>query len=57
MEENDFEKFEKRLNTLDDEIRILALQYAAEIFAEEELTREEALEKGITKAELEKRDL
>ena len=53
----DFEKFEKRLNSLDDDIRPRALQYASEFFADHDISREEALEKGISKAELEKRDL
>ena len=56
-DQKDFEKFEKRLNSLNEDIRSRALEYAAEIFAEEEITREEALEKAISKAELEKRNL
>ncbi len=53
----DFEKYKKRLNSLDDDIRSRALQYASEFYADHDLSREEALEKGISKAELKKRDL
>lgn len=56
-EKEDFDEFQKRLNVLDEDIRSSALEYAAEIFAKENCTREEALEKGITKAEMEKRNL
>lgn len=54
---DDFKKYEKRLNSLDEKIRNLALEYASEYFATEALSREEALEKGISRAEMEKRDL
>lgn len=53
----DFEKYEKRLTSVDAGIRSLALEYAAAFYAQGNITREEALEKGISKAELEKRDL
>lgn len=56
-EKEDFRKFQKRLNVLDEDIRASALEYAAAIFAEEKCTREEALEKGISKAEMDKRNL
>lgn len=55
-EKGNFEKFERRLGLVDEELRASALEYAAEIFAEEECTREEALKKGLSKAELDKRN-
>jgi hypothetical protein len=56
-EKDDFEEFEKRLNVLDEDIRANALEYAAEIFVKEKCTREEALERGIAKAEMDKINL
>ena len=53
----DFSGFEQRLTTLDDEVRTAALRYASEYFADNECSREEALEKGIAKAEMKKRKL
>ena len=53
----EFNQFKKRLNTLDEDIRSLALEYAAEFFSEGKTSREEALEQGISRAELEKRRL
>lgn len=53
----DFGEFEKRLSALDEDVRTVALQHAAEYYAENECTREEALEKGIAKAEIEKRKI
>ncbi|WP_324719355.1 hypothetical protein [Salinimicrobium sp. HB62] len=58
MEENrEFEEFQERLNVLDAGIRARALELASEIYAGEKCTREEALEKGITQAELENRNI
>ena len=51
----DFERFERRLGMLDKDVRCTALEYASQIFAQQEVSREEALEKGISRAELEKR--
>ncbi|UZH55477.1 hypothetical protein JRG66_00835 [Salinimicrobium tongyeongense] len=56
-EKEDFDGFQKHLNVLDEDIRARALEYAAEIFAKENCTREEALERGIAKAEMDKRNL
>lgn len=53
----DFREFEKRLSALDNDVRDLALQRASEYFAENKCSREEALEKGIAKAEMEKRKI
>ncbi|WP_169578590.1 hypothetical protein [Salinimicrobium terrae] len=53
----DFEKFEERLNSLDEDIRSSALEYASQLFSKKNISREEALEKGISRAELEKRNL
>lgn len=56
-EYKNFDEFQKRLNALDEDIRARALEFASEIFAHEDLSRYEALEKGISKAEMEKRNL
>lgn len=53
----DFGEFEKRLSALDEKVRSVALKYAAQYFAENKCSREEALEKGIAKAEMEKRKI
>ena len=53
----DFDRFKKRLNALDEDIRSSALEYASQLFSKKNISREEALEKGISRAELEKRDL
>lgn len=53
----EFDQFKKRLNSLSEDIRPRALEYAAEIYAKHKTSREEALEQGISKAELEKRRL
>lgn len=55
--EEQFNSFRKRLAGLDDEVRMLALEYASEIFQSNDCSKEEALEKGIARAEMEKRDL
>jgi len=55
MEE--FNSFEKRLAGMDEEIRMLALEYASEIYQDNDCSKEEALEKAIVKAEMKKRDL
>ena len=53
----DFSEFEKRLSALDEDVRTVALKHAAQYFAENKCSREEALEKGISKAEMEKRNI
>ena len=52
-----FQQFAQRLDVLDESVRETALQYAEEFYEEGEGSREEALERGIAKAELEKRKL
>ncbi len=52
-----FEDYKQRLNILDGDIRKTALNYAAEIYFKNNCSKEEALEKGITRAELEERNL
>ena len=55
MEE--FNNFRQRLAGLDDEIRMRVLEYASEIYHTKDCSKEEALEKAIVKAEMEKREL
>ena len=57
MTMEEFKNFEKRLASLEDGVRILALEYASEIYHDHDCSREEALEKAIAKAEMEKREL
>ncbi|MBF9252227.1 cation transporter [Pontibacter sp. 172403-2] len=52
-----FEDHQQRLNVLDEHVRKLAIQHAEEFYQEERCTKEEALERGITKAEMELRNL
>jgi cobalt-zinc-cadmium efflux system protein len=52
-----FRGFDQRLDILDESVRVAALQYAQEFYEEGQGSREEALERGIAKAELEKRKL
>ncbi|MGB7786452.1 MAG: hypothetical protein WBL27_10150 [Salinimicrobium sp.] len=55
--EEQFKEFRKRLAGLDEEVRILALEYASEIYQKDDCSKEEALEKAISRAEMKKRDL
>lgn len=52
-----FIPFQKRLNVLEETVRQRALEYARQFYLHNRSTAEEALEKGITKAELEIRKL
>ena len=52
-----FKGYQQRLNLLDEDIRIQAQEYAEEFYRNEKCSKEQALERGITKAELEKRNL
>jgi cobalt-zinc-cadmium efflux system protein len=52
-----FEDHQQRLNVLDEQARSLAIKYAEELYSEEKCPKEEALERGITKAEMELRNL
>lgn len=55
--EEEFGAFKDRLRDLDEEIRERALAYARDFYGSGKMTREVALEKGITRAEIDKRDL
>ncbi len=55
--EEEFGKFKGRLRGLDEEIRERALTYARDFYRSGKMTKEVALEKGITRAEIEKRDI
>lgn len=55
--EEDFSAFKDRLRDLDKEIRERALTYARDFYDSGKMTREMALEKGITRAQIENRDL
>lgn len=52
-----FKEFHQRLNVLHEEVREAALNYAVSFYQYRNCTKEEALEMGIAKAELEKRNL
>ena len=52
-----FQAYGQRLDILDEAVRAAALQYAEEFYEKGEGSREEALERGIAKAELERREL
>ncbi|MCX2838431.1 hypothetical protein HC174_12180 [Salinimicrobium sp. CDJ15-81-2] len=52
-----FEEFHQRLSVLDEEVREAVLNYAVSFYQDRNCTKEEALEMGIAKAELEKRNL
>lgn len=57
MEMNFSERFKERLSVLKEPIRNPVVQYAEAIFSQGNCSPEEALERGIAKAELEKRNL
>ena len=52
-----FDDSRQRLQVLDEEIRKAAVKYAEEFYCNGKCSKEEALERGIVKAELEKRNL
>ena len=52
-----FDDSRQRLEVLDEEIRRAAVKYAEEFYRNEKCSKEQALERGIAKAELEKRNL
>ena len=52
-----FQDHKKRLNVLEEPVRKSAIKYAEIFFKENNITIEEALEKGIAKAEMEQRNL
>ena len=57
MSEEKFIQYKDRLNVLDEDVRKAALKYAEEFLKEENSSKEEAIEKAIAKAEMEKRNL
>ncbi|WP_114781533.1 cation diffusion facilitator family transporter [Botryobacter ruber] len=54
---NLFKEYQDRLQVLDEKARDLALQFAEEFYHDQHGTKAEALERGITKAEMELRNL
>ncbi|MDX5423017.1 MAG: cation diffusion facilitator family transporter [Hymenobacteraceae bacterium] len=52
-----FKAHQQRLNVLDEQTRSIALQYAEALYSGEKHSKEEALERGITKAEMALRNL
>ncbi len=52
-----FEDYQERLAMLEEPIAKIALKYAKEFYFEDQSSKEEALEKGIVKAQMEKQDL
>lgn len=52
-----FQEYHQRLEVLDEDVRKAALQYAEEFYRQQQSSKEEALEKGIARAELDKRKL
>ena len=52
-----FKGYKKRLNVLDEPVRLSAIRYAETFLEDRKCTKEEALEKGIAKAEMEQRNL
>lgn len=57
MQEDVFKNFDNRLNVLEKPVKELALKYAKIFLKEEEGTIEEALERGIARAEMDLRNL
>ncbi|MEQ9438441.1 MAG: hypothetical protein RIG62_05315 [Cyclobacteriaceae bacterium] len=52
-----FDDSRQRLEVLDEKIRKAAVKYAEEFYRNGKCSKQEALERGIIKAELEKRNL
>ena len=57
MKEDLFKDYQERLNVLDENIRAVALNYARDFFVNGKCSKEEAIERGITKAEIANRKL
>ena len=55
MKKELFKDCSMRLNMLDENIRKLAVKYAEEYYITNQCSKEEALERGIVKAEMEMR--
>ncbi|EIJ39896.1 hypothetical protein LDL79_10980 [Leeuwenhoekiella palythoae] len=57
MKDGLFKNYTKRFNILDENIRELAVKYAEEHYRKNQCSKEEALERGIVKAEMENRKI
>ncbi|WP_197055427.1 hypothetical protein [Gillisia sp. Hel_I_29] len=57
MKDDLFSDYQERLNVLDENIRALALKYATDFHLNNKCSKDEAIERGIVKAEMEKRNL
>lgn len=57
MKEDLFRDYQERLNMLDEKIRVIALNYARDFHLNKTCSKEEAIERGITKAEIANRKL
>ena len=57
MKKELFKDCSMRLNMLDENIHKLAVKYAEEYYTTNQCSKEEALERGIVKAEMEMRNL
>ncbi|GAA4429333.1 cation diffusion facilitator family transporter [Pontibacter saemangeumensis] len=52
-----FKEYQQRLNALDENVRRLAVEFAETFYHDAKCTKEDALERGITKAEMKLRNL
>ena len=57
MKEDLFKDYQERLNMLDEKIRVVALNYARDFYLNKNCSKEEAIERGITKIEIANRRL
>ena len=57
MEDDLFNDYQERLDILGEDIRAVALKYAKDFHLNNKCSKEEALERGIVKAEMDKRKL
>ena len=57
MKDELFKDYQKRLDVLDEDIRAVALKYAKDFHLNEKCSKEEAIERGLVKAEMEKRKI
>tara|TARA_R110001583_G_scaffold84860_1_gene222828 strand:- start:1375 stop:1551 length:177 start_codon:yes stop_codon:yes gene_type:complete len=57
MKDKLFKDYQERLDILDEDIRAVALKYARDFHLNNKCSKDEALERGIVKAEMEKRKL
>ena len=57
MKEDIFKDYQERLNSLDENIRAVALKHTRDFHLNKNCSKEEAIERGITKAEIANRKL